>query len=256
MGVTTMTRLSATAIAAITLIPLVVAGAGSAGAQAYLGSADYYAILAGSTITNTGPSVINGDIGLSPGSAIVGFPPGVLATGTMHATDGPAALAQSDLTIGFNALAGSPATADLTGVDLGGRTLSAGVYSFTAAAQLTGTLTLDGQGNPNSVFIIQVGSALTTASNSAVSLINGAQSGNVYFVVGSSATLGTATQFNGKIVALTSITLTTGANITCGAALARNGAVTLDTNNITICPLVAATIKDVVGAGDRARRPV
>ena len=112
--------------------------------------------------------------------------------------------------------------------------LTPGVYNFTSSAQLTGTLTLNGLGNPNSVFIFNIGSTLTTASASSVLLINGAQGGNVFWRVGSSATLGTTTQFTGDILALTSITLNTGANINCGAAWARNGSVTLDTNNITL----------------------
>lgn len=227
-----MTRRLATAIAAITLSALALASAGTATAQTYLASADYYAILAGSTITNTGPSVISGDIGLWPGTAITGFPPGYQATGTMHITDAVAQLAQSDLTTAYTTLMALPALTNLSGQDLGGLTLVAGVYHFNVEAQLTGTLTLDGQGDPSAVFVIQVTTALTTASNSSVVLINGAQANNVFFVVGSSATLGTDTQFNGKIVALTSITLNTGADITCGAALARNGAVTLDNNTI------------------------
>jgi hypothetical protein len=128
----------------------------------------------------------------------------------------------------------------LTGQDLGGKTLTAGVYCFAAAAQKTGTLTLNGQGNPNAVFIFKIGSTLTTASASKVKLINRADPSNVFWQVGSSATLGTTTSFVGNIVALTSITLTTGARVT-GRALARNGAVTLDTNSITLPPTVPPT---------------
>ena len=127
----------------------------------------------------------------------------------------------------------------MTGQDLGGLTLTPGVYCFSSSAQLTGTLTLDAQGNPNAVFIFKIGSTLTTASNSSVVVINtGGNSSiacNVFWQVGSSATLGTGTSFAGNILALTSITLNTGANVS-GRVLARNGAVTLDTNNVTVCP--------------------
>ncbi len=207
-----------------------------------------FGVLAGSTITNTGSSVINGNIGVSPGTAIVGFPPGIVtAPYAIHANDGVAVQAQIDLVTRYNSLAGAPATVNLTGQDLGGLLLTSGVYSYDAAAQLTGTVTLDGQGNPNSRFVFNVGSALTTASASAVQLINGAQGANVFFVIGSSATLGTGTAFAGDILALTSITLNTGATINCGAALARNGAVTLDTNTISVCVTAAAPVVQVLG---------
>jgi hypothetical protein len=183
-------------------------------------------VLAGSTITNTGPTVISGtaanpgNLGVSPGSAITGFPPGIL-TGpgaTTHANDAVAIQAQVDLITAYNNLAGRPTTVDLTGQNLGGKTLVPGVYNFSSSAQLTGALTLNGLGKPNSVFIFNIGSTLTTASASTISLINGAQGGNVFWRVGSSATLGTTTSFVGDILALTSITLNTGALITCGAA--------------------------------------
>ena len=147
---------------------------------------------------------------------------------------------KTDLTAAYNDLAGRPTTVDLTGQDLGGKILIPGVYNFSSSAQLTGILALNGQGNANSVFIFKIGSTLTTASASNILLINGAQGGNVFWQVGSSATLGTATSFTGDILAQASITLTTGANITCGAAWARTGAVTLDTNRISICAIAAA----------------
>lgn len=201
-----------------------------------LGTAETYGVLAGSTVTNTGPSVIAGNVGVSPGLAVVGFPPGiVLPPGTIHAGDAAAAAAQGDLTTAFLALQGLPSQVNLTGQDLGGLVLTPAVYSFTSSAQLTGLLTLNGLGNPASQFVFQIGSTLTTASNSRVLLINGANGNNVYWVVGSSATLGTGTVFAGNILALTSITLNTGASLSCGRALARNGAVTLDTNVITLC---------------------
>ncbi|MDO9384093.1 MAG: ice-binding family protein [Hyphomicrobiaceae bacterium] len=201
-----------------------------------LGSAADFGVLAGSTVSNTGPSVIQGSVGVSPGGAVVGFPPGiVLPPGVIHAADATASQAQTDLTTAYNTLMGMPSQVDLTGQDLGGLILTSGVYSFNTSAQLTGVVTLDGQGNPASPFVFQIGTTLTTASNSAVLLINGANGNNVYWTVGSSATLGTNTVFAGNIVALSSITLNTGASINCGRALARNGAVTLDNNTITLC---------------------
>lgn len=198
-----------------------------------LGTAASYAVLAGSTVTNTGSSVLTGDVGVSPGSAVTGFPPGiVVAPGTIHAGDASAAQAQSDLTIAYNAAAGLTPTQTLTGTDLGGLVLTPGVYFFASSAQLTGTLTLNTLGNPNALFVFQIGDTLTTASASSVIFSNSLTDSNVYWQVGSSATLGTTTAFEGNILALTSITLDTGATIACGSALARNGAVTLDTNVI------------------------
>ena len=195
-----------------------------------LGTAADFAVLGGQTVTNTGPSVITGDLGVSPGSAVTGFPPGTVF-GTIHAADAVATQAQTDLTTAYNDAAGrTPATA-LPG-DIGGLTLTDGVYNASSSLGLTGTVTFDGQGDPNAVFIIQVGSALTTASGSVVNLINGAQACNVFWQVGSSATLGTNSTFVGNVLALTSISATTGANVN-GRLLARNGAVTLDTNVVS-----------------------
>ncbi|PKN52446.1 MAG: hypothetical protein CVU55_04170 [Deltaproteobacteria bacterium HGW-Deltaproteobacteria-13] len=196
-----------------------------------------FAVLAGSTVTNTGPTNVTGNLGVSPGMAVTGFPPGVVVTpGTIHAGDAVAAQAQSDLTSAYNLYLGTPCTVDLTGQNLGGLTLTSGVYCFTTSAQLTGNLTLDAQSNPNALFIFKIGSTLTTASNSSVVFINSVssvQSDNLFWQVGASATLGTTTSFKGNIMALSSITLNTGAVIE-GRALARNGAVTLDTNTITL----------------------
>ncbi len=198
-----------------------------------LGTTEAFAVLGGSTVTNTGASVLVGDLGVWPGSAITGFPPGTL-TGTIHAGDAVAQQAQSDLVTAYNDLAGQACGTVLTGQDLGGMTLTSGVYCFSTSAQLTGTLTLDAQGSVNSVFIFQIGSTLTTASSSIVSLIGGGSECNVFWQVGSSATLGTGTALLGNILALDSITLTTGAGIS-GRVLARNGAVTLDTNFVDEC---------------------
>jgi hypothetical protein len=169
-----------------------------------LGTASSFAVLAGSTVTNTGLSVINGDLGVSPGTAVTGFPPGtVVGGGSIHAGDAVAGTAQADLTTAYNDAAGRAPDQNLTGQDLGGQTLTAGVYKFDSSAGLTGALTLDGQGNPGAVFIFQIGSTLTTASASSVTVINSGRSCNVFWQVGSSATLGTGTQFVGNILALT-----------------------------------------------------
>jgi hypothetical protein len=209
-----------------------------------LGTAQSFAVLGGSTVTNTGTSTITGNLGVSPGSAITGFPPGIV-TGGIHAADAVALQAQNDVTTAYNALAAAPCTTDLTGQNLGGMTLTPGVYCFSTSAFLTGTLTLDGQGNPSAVFIFKIGSTLTTASGSSVSFIGNAAACNVFWQVGTSATLGTTSSLAGNILALTSITLTTGAQV-LGRALARNGAVTLDTNNVNAstcggvtCPAIA-----------------
>lgn len=214
-------------------LPVALALAGSAQAQAPvgLGTADSFGVLGGSTVTNTGPTVVNGDLGVSPGTAVTGFPPGTV-NGTIHAADAVAAQAQSDVTTAYNDAAGRACNRVLTGQDLGGQTLTSGVYCFSSSAGLTGTVMLNAQGDPNAVFIFQIGSTLTTASGSNVNLINGAQSCNVFWQVGSSATLGTTTRFRGTIFALTSITANTGATV-AGRLLARNGAATLDSNTVT-----------------------
>lgn len=192
-----------------------------------LGSAANFTVLAGSTITNTGPSVITGNLGLKPGSSVTGFPPGSV-TATQHVADAVALKAKNDLVTAYNDAASAPTTSDLTGQDLGNKNLTPGVYRFSSSAQLTGPLTLSGKG----VFIFQIGSALTTASHSTVLLRNGAQACSVFWQVTSSATLGSGTQFQGNLLALSSITMVTGADL-IGRALARNGALTLDTNRIT-----------------------
>jgi Ice-binding-like len=196
-----------------------------------------FAVLAGSTVTNTGPTVIVGNVGVSPGLAVTGFPPGiVLAPSTIHNGDAVAALAQVQLTAAYTTILGEVGGfINLTGQDLGGLTLTPGRYHFDSSAQLTGTLILNNQNDPTARYDFQIGSTLTTASGSRVVFINGGAD-NVYWQVGSSATLGTSTVFAGNILANTSITLNTTASIACGRALARSGAVTLDTNFIDPAP--------------------
>lgn len=168
---------------------------------------------------------------MSPGSAITGFPPGT-ATGSINAANSLAATAQGELTSAYNAAALATSTSGVP-ANIGGLTLTPGVYTIATSLGLTGTVTLDGQGNPNSQFIFQIGSTLTTASGSSVLLINNAQASNVFWQVGTSATLGTTSSFAGNILALSSITVTTGATLQ-GRVLARNGAVTLDSNTISV----------------------
>lgn len=227
----------------VLLVGALVAGAGVAvlpGASASshpvgLGTAGSYAVLGGQSVSNTGPSVLNGDLGVSPGTALTGFggAPNGTVNGATHAADAEALGAQTDLTTAYNEAAGRATSATLTGQDLGaGRTLLPGVYTFATSAQLTGALTLDAQGDPAAVFIFQIGSTLITAPNSSVTPINGAQACNVYWQVGSSATLDTSTAFVGNVMALTSISALSGTMVN-GRLLARNGSVSLINNVIT-----------------------
>jgi Ice-binding-like len=197
-----------------------------------LGTAGSFAVLAGTTVTNTGPSVISGDLGVSPGTAVTGFPPGIVSNGTIHSADGVAGGAQSDLTTAYNDAAGRSPTANVPAFIGAGQTITPGVYKASSSLDVGGSLTLDAGGDPNAVFIFQAPSTLITDSASSVILTNGAQACNVFWQVGSSATLGTDSAFTGSILALTSISVNTGDTI-AGRALARNGAVTLDDDTIT-----------------------
>lgn len=214
-------------------VALAVVGTQSAAAQQApvgLGTAGSFAVLAGTTVTNTGPSTISGDLGVSPGAAVVGFPPGTVSNGVIHAADAVALQAQADVVTAYNDAAGRATTAAVT-ADLAGQTLVPGVYTG-AALSLTGALTLDAQGDPSAVFVFQATSTLITGSSSVVNLINGASACNVFWQVASSTTLGTNSVFVGTVLALTSIAAGTGATVQ-GRLLARNGEVTLDNNVIT-----------------------
>jgi len=196
-----------------------------------LGSAATFVALASSTLTNTGSGVYVGDVGVSPGTAVIGFPPGTVRHGMIYEGGAVPAQAQIDATTAYNDLAGQTCNVDLTGQDLGGMTLTPDVYCFDTSAQLTGDLVLDALGDPLAVWVFQMGSTVTTASTSSVTVINSGQAVNVFWQVGSSATLGTGTWFNGNILAYASITLDTGASL-IGRLLSLNGAVTADTNGI------------------------
>jgi hypothetical protein len=198
-----------------------------------LGGASLNGIMAGTAFTCVIGGTINANISISPGSTVTGFPPCVI-TGVQHLNDGIAIQDQIDLTNAYNVLKGLPCPpANAIVANLGGTTKPAGVYCTASGIGVTGTLTLDGGGDPNATFVFQAGSSLTTAGN--IVLINGAQAKNVYWQVGSSATIGTASQWQGNILALTSITLVDNANL-LGRALARNGAVSLGTNNVITLP--------------------
>ena len=243
-----LARTTRSKYAALALTGLLACAAARAQAGiAPLGTAEHFAVLAGSTVTNTGPSTISGNLGVSAGTSVTGFPPGIVTDGTIHASDGVALQAHADAAGAYLVLAGLPVTHDLTGQDLGGMTLTPGVYHFSSSAQLTGQLTFDGQGQADPLFVFQIGSTLTTASGSSIVLINGADACDAYFQVGSSATLGTGTRFTGTIIAYMSDTLTTGASVD-GRVIALNGAVTLDTNHISSSECAVAAVPLPPGA--------
>ena len=194
-----------------------------------LGTAGDYRVLAGTSVTNTGLSHIVGNLGVSPGTGLTGFPPGVI-TGVQDVDNAASGDAQSDLTAAFSDAAGRAPATGVSG-DLGGATLTPGVYNAATTLSITGTLTLDAQGDPDAIFIFQLGAGLATASASQVVLTDGAQAANVFWQVSTTVTLGAGSTFAGNILALTSITAVTGAVIQ-GRALVINGEVILDDNAI------------------------
>jgi hypothetical protein len=234
------TRLKRARRACIALAAALAFAAVPAAAQAApvnLATVGPFVVLGGSAVTNTGPSVLNGDLGVAPGTSLVGFGLPAVVNGATHANNAVASQAQADLTVAYDVAAGQPVPPanELTGTDLGNRTLTAGAYRYTSSAQLTGPLTLDAEGDPNAQFVFEITSALTTAPASSVVLVNGASPCNVYWQVGSSATLDTTTAFQGNLMALTDISLNNGASV-IGRLLARNGQISL-INNVLDAPL-------------------
>jgi len=229
-------RLAGIALAMVAVFAL---PAAAQAAPVGLGTADPFVVLGGAKVTNVGPSVLNGNLGISPGTELEGFGLPAVINGSTHATTEVAAKAQLDLTTAYDVAAGQPVLPanDLSGIDLGGLKLSPGTYRYNAAALLTGAVILDAEGDPNAEFVFQIGSQLTTESASSVVLVNGASPCNVYWQVGSSADLGTTTAFQGTLMALTSISLKDGATV-LGRMLARNGQVSL-INNVLTRPLCA-----------------
>jgi hypothetical protein len=220
--------LSAAAIAPVLALLLTATDARAAQAPIGLGTAAGFSVLAGTTVTNTGPTTLAADLGVDPGSAVTGGP---VVLGATHIHDTVSGKAQADNVVAYlDAAARTPATS--VNGDLVGRTLVPGVYTSDSSLGLTGTVTLDAKGDPRAVFVFQIASTLITGSASQVALVNGGQACNVFWQVGSSATLGTGTRFRGTVLALTSITAQTAATVE-GRLLARNGAVTLDSNTIT-----------------------
>jgi ice-binding like protein/Big-like domain-containing protein len=198
-----------------------------------LGAAGSLAVLAGSTVTNTGPTSITGDLGLSPGTEVTGFPPGIVV-GAKHAGDPAAALGLGDLLTAYNDAVGRTLCATTVAGNLGGQTLTPGLYKSTSSLEITsGDLTLDAQGDKHAVFIFQMASTLTTTSGRQVILSGGARAANVFWQVGSSATLGTTSAFQGTIMADQSITMEANATLT-GRVLARIGGVTMSSNTIVV----------------------
>jgi LPXTG-motif cell wall-anchored protein len=244
-------RLLIAALACCPLAVLAVGGTAEAGIvpTVLLGTAGDYSVLAGSTVTNTGPSVLAASAGLSPGTDIVGFPPGIVLAPGIVAADGTLTQqAQVDLTAAYVDAAARPVQFIQTNPDLVGLTLAPGVYAGTSKSPLalSGQLVLDGQNDPNAVFIFQTDSTLITGSGSSIALINGASECNIFWQVGSSATLGSGSFFVGNILANASVTVNNGVTVH-GRALARTAAVTLD-NDTFVAPSCVPTTDTVAPA--------
>jgi hypothetical protein len=221
-----------------------------------LGTAATFAVLGATTVTNTGSSVLSGNLGVYSGTAITGFPPGEVINGSTYAGTAEAQSAQIDALTGFTSLNALPSIGDLTGQNLGGLVLTPGVYTYSSSAELSGSpLTLNFEDLNGATIVLQIGTTLTTAGGSSVVVENLGTDDNVYYDVGSSATLGTNSVFLGDILAEDSITLTTGANLTCGSAIALTGAVTLDTNDITNCSASGSDVSSITTPTSLAPEP-
>ena len=231
------------------LVSVICSGSAMAATAPILGAASSFAVLGATTVTNLGASVLDGDLGCSPGASITGFPPGTVNIGYLHANDAIAMQAKTDASSAYNALLAQSCTSGPLGAtDLAGQTLVPGVYCYTSTLQNSGLLTLDAQGNANAVWIFQIASTLTTMTGASQAFVNGGYSSNVYWQVGSSATLGLSSSLTGSILAYTSITLNSGASVS-GRALALTGAVTLDSNIVSLAPLISLA-KSVSVASD------
>src|SRR3984893_3721589 len=218
--------------AAVIVFGLLATSWSAAASVVSLGAADNVAVLGNSTVTNAGPTIVTGNVALSsPGVSITGFPPGTIIDGAQYIGPGLANQAHADAVIAYGQLVGETFTTDLSGSNLGGMILTPGVYHFDTAAQLTGTLILDTQGDPNATFHFQIGSTLTTDPNSMITFLNGSSS-NVFWQVGTSATIGVDSVLYGNVLADQSITVNSGATV-IGRLIAINAAVTLDTDTIT-----------------------
>jgi len=250
---TAVRRLSIGLAVALTLTGGVAQAAKPVVGGAMLGTAENFAVLGGQTVTNTGATIVTGNLGVSPGTAITGFPPGILI-GETHAADEVALLAQIDLNTAWTTLAGQACNTDLTGQDLGGLTLTQGVYCFSSSAQLTGPLVLDAQGDPAATCVFQIATGLNTASNASVTVINSGSACNVYWEVGSSATIGANNNFAGNIVALASISIGVDTDLS-GRALAHIGSVTMETNDITLPNCASPTAVEMSDMQVRVSRP-